>query len=130
MFSAIGTVAVTADRRAVKPVTARRDAVKPKKPARPPQMKLTHVRFQKRMDGRFAAPKDARPGDYSSVFFSGSVEAMMAKVKDENEVLDADHGGRAVHQPVQEHREVRRGQDVSERVACPAAQAGGYFEEV
>ena len=79
------------ERRTVKPAANRPDAVRPKKPATQPPLTLTHVRFQKRMDGRFSAPKDAKPGDYSDVFFSGSVEAISAKVKDENEVLDADN---------------------------------------
>ena len=42
------------------------------------------------MEGRFAAPKDAKPGDYTSVLFTGSVEAMSANVKREDEILDAD----------------------------------------
>lgn len=80
------------DRRTVKPVSARADgsANRPKKPETQPQIKLTHVRYQKFMEGRFTPPKDAAPGDHSSVYFEGSVEAMMAKVKDENALLDPD----------------------------------------
>lgn len=85
-----GPLPMANERRTVKPASARVDVGKPNKVASQPPLTLTHVRFQKRMDGRFGAPKDAKPGDYSSVFFFGAVEAISAKVKDENEILDPD----------------------------------------
>lgn len=83
---------LASDRRIVKPTSARVEAPKAKKtPATQPQLTLTHVIFQKQMKGRFTPPKDARPGDYNNVYFEGSVETMMAKVKDENSKLDPDN---------------------------------------
>ena len=83
---------MASDRRTVKPASARQQDPKAKKtPTSQPEITLTHVIFQKKMLGRFTPPEDAKPGDYNNVYFAGSVETMMAKVKDEDTTLDPDN---------------------------------------
>ena len=85
------TAALAANPRAIRPVTARIPADRAAgKTPEPPQLSLTHVSFSKKMQGRFTPPHDGKPQDYSTATFLGSVEAVMAKVPDENVEIDAD----------------------------------------